>query len=75
MDRQGRAAMISTTQCAGCSEPIKYLRTEAGHWMPVNPDSMAEGDTKFKPGVHVSHFATCSHAAEFRRRNKNKEIS
>lgn len=64
--------MISTKQCEGCGADIKYLRTEQGHWMPVNPASIAEGDTKFKPGVHVSHFATCPAAAEFRRRDKLK---
>ena len=64
--------MISTTHCSGCGADIKYLRTEQGHWMPVNPASMVEGDTIFKPGAHVSHFATCPHAAEFRRRDKLK---
>jgi hypothetical protein len=59
--------MISTTKCSSCLAPIKYLRTEAGHWMPVNPESIEGAETVFRPGIHISHFATCPHADEHRK--------
>lgn len=60
--------MISTTECSSCKAQIKYLRTEAGHWMPVNIESIQPGDSIFKPGVHISHFATCPNAADHRKK-------
>jgi hypothetical protein len=40
--------------CAGCGEPIYWIKTKAGASMPLNPDG-------------TSHFATCPKADLFRR--------
>ena len=41
-------------RCRGCQAQIFWIRTNAGKNMPVDPDG-------------VSHFATCSRAAQFRK--------
>lgn len=58
---------MAETKCTSCGAAIKYLRTERGHWMPVNAESVGAEDKLFKPGVHVSHFANCPQAAEHRK--------
>lgn len=58
---------MSETKCRSCGAVLIYLRTERGHWMPVNADTVAEGDKIFKPGVHTSHFATCANADAHRK--------
>jgi hypothetical protein len=42
-------------KCDGCGATIYFVRHKNGKKAPYNPDA-------------VSHFATCSHAGEFRRR-------
>lgn len=56
-----------STQCSTCKSEIIYLRTERGHMMPVNAETVSPGDTVFKPGVHVSHFSNCPHADKHRK--------
>lgn len=53
--------------CASCKADIVWLRTERGHMMPVNAESVRAGDVVFKPGVHISHFATCKFADQHRK--------
>lgn len=44
--------------CSGCEERVWWLQTfKTGVWMPVNVDD-----------PNTSHFATCPHADEFRKR-------
>jgi hypothetical protein len=59
-------------KCDSCKAEIKWLRTERGHFMPVNAETVAEGDKIFKPGVHVSHFATCPYADRHRKSKETK---
>ena len=53
--------------CQSCEAPIVWLRTQAGKAMPVDAASVRPGDTIFVPNLHVSHFATCPHAAKHRK--------
>lgn len=36
-----------------------FLHTLAGKLLPVDSDTVEEGDVDFEPCRHVSHFATC----------------
>ena len=54
-------------KCSSCKAEIKWLRTERGHMMPVNAETVAADDKVFKPGVHISHFATCEFADQHRK--------
>jgi len=38
--------------------------------MPVDADSVSEGDTVFNSKEHISHFATCPNATKHRKRDK-----
>lgn len=53
--------------CRECGESIVFLPTSTGKTMPVDERSIEPGDDVFDPKVHVSHFATCTNAARFRR--------
>jgi hypothetical protein len=47
------------------------MKTEAGKYMPVDVDSVSEGDEIFSQADgHVSHFATCPNASQHRKRDK-----
>lgn len=59
---------LRTVKCRGCDEYIVFLPTSGGKQMPVDADSVTEGDTEFDSSVHVSHFSTCSQADRFRKR-------
>jgi uncharacterized alkaline shock family protein YloU len=67
---------MKIAKCKSCEAPIVYLKTRKGATMPVDVDSLAmdedeiaelDVDTVFEYGVHVSHFATCAHAAIHRK--------
>lgn len=49
------------SRCRGCGAPISWDRTEAGKWIPMNPDG-------------TTHFATCPKSSEFRVRSKVKAL-
>lgn len=59
-------------KCSSCHAEIKWLRTERGHMMPVNAETVGADDKVFKPGVHVSHFATCPNADTHRKPKESK---
>lgn len=59
-------------QCSSCKAEIKWLRTERGHLMPVNAETVGVDDKIFKPGIHVSHFATCPNSDEHRKKKEAK---
>lgn len=54
-------------RCRECDEYIVFLPTSTGKTMPVDADSVNEGDEEFDPKRHTSHFATCSKPERFRR--------
>lgn len=56
--------------CRACQEYIVFLPTSTGKTMPVDVDTVTEGDDEFNPKVHVSHFATCPEANRFRKRDR-----
>lgn len=54
------------TNCDGCGAAIVFLQTERGR-MPVNAETVDPNDREFMPKKHVSHFAGCPKAEQFRR--------
>lgn len=63
-------------KCNRCEQEIAFLKTASGKTMPVDAESLSEEDVElinrgdqpeFRYNDHVSHFATCPAAAEFRR--------
>jgi len=54
-------------RCRSCSQYIVFLPTAAGKQMPVDADTVTEGDEIYDPKVHVSHFSTCDKPGRFRK--------
>ena len=54
--------------CKKCKAKIRWIRTEKGKWMPVDPKEITiitiEGETK---KGYIPHWATCPNADEFRK--------
>lgn len=68
--------------CKKCGKEIYFLKTKNDKLIPVNRDSisvvdriaMDNGrDVMFQYGTHISHFATCEFAVEFRINQSKKE--
>ena len=53
--------------CRSCHAPIVWLTMPSGKKNPANADTVEPGDEFFVWGKHVSHFATCEQAAEWRK--------
>lgn len=51
---------LPSGNCRGCNHVIEFWQTPAGKQIPMNP--MENDDTPA-----ITHFATCSKAAEFRK--------
>lgn len=59
-------------ECRSCGEEIVFLKTSSGKSIPVNVDTVTEGDTQFEPRAgHISHFATCKDADKWRKGRGN----
>lgn len=56
------------SKCRSCQASIVWMKTARGANMPVDADSVDEGDDLFDHTRHVSHFATCPNAAQHRKR-------
>lgn len=55
-------------ECRSCGEEIVFLKTSTGKSIPVNADTVTEGDTQFEARAgHVSHFATCTEPDKWRK--------
>jgi hypothetical protein len=53
--------------CRDCGEPIVFMRTRLGKLIPVDADSVTDGDTEYEPrSGHVSHFDSCLAAEQVR---------
>jgi len=69
-------------KCKKCNTQIYYLETHSGSRIPVNADSISESqksgmiggfNIKFDPKAgHITHFATCPYADQFRKPKVNK---
>ena len=61
---------LKTVPCRSCGQLIVFLPTASGKTMPVDAESVTEGDEEFNPKAHVSHFSTCPDAAKFRKKGR-----
>ena len=61
---------LKTVPCRSCGEYIVFLPTKSGKQMPVDAESVTEGDSEFDASTHVSHFSTCPDAGKFRKRDQ-----
>lgn len=57
------------SKCRSCDENIVWLKTATGKNMPVDADTVEEGDEVFDSKTHTSHFSTCPEADKFRSRS------
>jgi hypothetical protein len=56
-------------KCKACGAEIHFLKTATGRLIPVNAETMDAADEYFDPKErgHVTHYATCSDPARFRK--------
>jgi hypothetical protein len=54
--------------CASCGAEIRWTRTRAGKKMPVDAVTIGAGEFEYDPTKHTSHFATCPHASDWRKK-------
>lgn len=60
--------------CRGCGRPVIWLKTNgtkpdgSPKLMPVNAESVRQGDESFDSKRHKSHFADCPNANDFRKK-------
>lgn len=47
------------SSCRNCGAAITWLKTKNGKNIPVNPETVADGDVTFDRQHHVTHFDTC----------------
>lgn len=62
---------MSTNLCKSCGAEIVWLKTAIGKSMPVDVDTVTNGEKTFNHGKHVSHFATCPQANKHRKPKKD----
>jgi hypothetical protein len=55
-------------ECRSCKKPIVFLRTAKGAMMPVDAETVKDGDILFDGSYHKSHFATCPNAEKWRKK-------
>lgn len=59
---------MRATECQSCQAEIVFLKTGKGKSIPVDAETVTEGDELFEPkSGHVAHFATCDDPDRFRR--------
>jgi hypothetical protein len=59
------------TRCRSCQAPVVWLETNTGERIPVDAETVTEGDELFEPrSGHGSHFATYPDGAKWRKRGK-----
>lgn len=73
---------MSTSICTGCGQPINWIKTDKGKWMPIDTEITTSngndilyvdeltGFKKLPAGRkgYKSHFSTCPDAKNFRRK-------
>jgi len=60
--------IVKTVECKGCGDEIVWLKTMKGKNIPVDADTVTDGDAIFDRTVHTCHFDTCPNAGQFRRK-------
>ena len=72
---------MKTSICSGCNQPINFIKTATGKWMPIDTEITVSngkdilyvdeitGFKKLEAGRkgYKSHFSTCPEANKFRR--------
>lgn len=58
---------LKVVECRSCKARIVFLRTEGGSNIPVDAETVQEGDEKLDRSRHVVHFQTCPDANKFRK--------
>lgn len=53
--------------CSSCGAAIRWVLTNNGRRMPVDAATWQEGDERYLPERHISHFASCPNADKHRR--------
>ena len=65
------------TVCRACKASIWMIFTKNGKYIPINSETITNGDLMvidatdeliFDPSRHIAHFATCTDAKKFRKR-------
>ena len=56
----------ATGVCRTCGAMIVWLRTRNDKWNPVDASTVAIGDKAYEHGRHISHYATCPQAKQWR---------
>ena len=64
---------MKSVQCRACGRPIVFLPTAGGRSIPVNVETVLPGETVFVAGKHISHFADCPAAEQFRKKREKKD--
>lgn len=63
---------MNAKPCRSCGVSIVFLVTATGGKLPINADTVREGDQEYDKARHVSHFATCPDAASFRNKGRRR---
>ena len=58
---------MNISKCRSCDAPIVWLKTKNGKNIPVNANTVEEGDKIFEIKRHKSHFNTCPQATAWRK--------
>ncbi len=65
---------MNSKPCKACGHPIVFLPAKSGKLLPINAETVQEGDTEYQgkdadgKGKHIAHFATCPEADKFRKK-------
>jgi len=54
--------------CKKCGEKIVFIPTNKGKMMPVDFNKDIKDWSVFNKDVHMTHFASCKYADEFRKK-------
>lgn len=62
-------------KCKACGKEIRFLKTATGRLIPVDAETVDAADEYFEPKErgHVTHYATCSDPARFRKTIASKQ--
>ena len=58
--------------CGSCGAAIVFLTTAAGRLIPVNAATVDPADDAFDYKRHVSHFADCPQAKQWRKGERHR---